>query len=604
MACILTRLKDVECAAENSDMSAYRIIMTAALAITSAVQSPAPPAKPSPASIRGIVLDGASNQPIYGAVVELTGVRGGQVLQYSDVTGRDGRFELSGLQPANGYQLVASDIGNYRTAAFGQHTPSDPWSPISLTAGQNLTDVRIVLTPVSSISGKVIDASGKGLGRAQVYALRATYSSGRRVLLLARQAQTSDNGEYFMGGLESGQYYIRTNPSNSQAEFRQLFENPASWDLLPNPKEGEPEGFPAFYYPGTMELAAAGSIDLLNGGRVRDINIRATKIRTHRVTGMVFAETGVDSAPQPAAKARMLLVPVTAGSESNLTRWKNSTDIGQFDFRGVFPGSYFLIAIASGNPAQLTARKRVEIRDSDVTNLSITAARGFDIAGSIRFKDWQLGPPPDYSQLAITLITDITPPIDRSFRGYPNPQPRMTVVPTSFGQFSLRDVPPGEYRLLLSLNPRLPMDARLPLDLKAAYMSAVKLGTVDVLTNGLHVDGKLDGALQIEVATNSGSIFGRVLEDNRETAVPARMVVVPDKELRKRLDLFFQVPVSPTGRFTMDGIPPGNYKLFAWAHVEDGAWLDPNFMRVYENRGTPIQIEESGAHPIEVQLIH
>ncbi len=82
------------------------------------------------------------------------------------------------------------------------------------------------------------------------------------------------------------------------------------------------------------------------------------------------------------------------------------------------------------------------------------------------------------------------------------------------------------------------------------------------------------------------------------------MVVAPDKGLRKRLDLFFQVAVSSTGRFSMDGIPPGQYKLFAWAHVEDGAWFDPEFMRVYEDRGTPVHIDESGAHPIEVPLLH
>ena len=157
------------------------------------------------------------------------------MLSYSDVTGKDGKFELPDLQPASGYQLVASDIGNYRTGAFGQHTPNDIWNPITLTAGQSMTDVRIVLTPVSSIGGRVTDAAGKGIGRAQIYALRATYSGGRRILQLARQAQTADNGDYFMGGLESGQYYVRTNPANP-ADYRQLFESPAGWDLLPNRK--------------------------------------------------------------------------------------------------------------------------------------------------------------------------------------------------------------------------------------------------------------------------------------------------------------------------------------------------------------------------------
>ncbi len=141
-----------------------------------------------------------------------------------------------------------------------------------------------------------------------------------------------------------------------------------------------------------MDLSAAKPVDLLNGGRARDINIRVAKIRTHRVAGTVLSEIKDGSAPQPAAKSRVLLLPRTAGSESNLTRWVNSNDDGQFEFRGVFPGSYYLVAIATGNPAQLTARKPVEIRDSDLMNQSITAARGFDISGSIRFPGLAAGP--------------------------------------------------------------------------------------------------------------------------------------------------------------------------------------------------------------------
>jgi hypothetical protein len=237
-------------------------------------------------------------------------------------------------------------------------------------------------------------------------------------------------------------------------------------------------------------------------------------------------------------------------------------------------------------------------------NQSITAARGFDIPGTLRFNEWQLPSPPDYSQLAVNLVADTTAPIDRSFRGYRYTAATVTVVPSSNGQFVLRDIAPGDYRVIISLNPKLAADAKVPLDLKAAYMLSGKLGNMDVLDGGLHLNQKQDGNLQLEVATDSGSIFGRVLDDSKETVVPARLVLVPSPELRKRLDLFLQVQVTPTGRFNMEGIPPGKYKLFAWAHVEDGAWFDPEFMRVYEARGTPIQIEEAGAHPIEVPLIH
>src|SRR5215203_4957843 len=151
-------------------MSIYRIIVTAILTLGSTIQSTTPPSRPALASMHGVVVDAASNLPINGAVVELSGVKGGQVLTYTDVTTKDGKFELLDIQPGGGYQLVASDVGNYRAGAFGQHTPNDIWTPLTLTAGQNMSNVRMVLTPISSITGRVTDAAGKGVGKAQIFA--------------------------------------------------------------------------------------------------------------------------------------------------------------------------------------------------------------------------------------------------------------------------------------------------------------------------------------------------------------------------------------------------------------------------------------------------
>jgi len=82
------------------------------------------------------------------------------------------------------------------------------------------------------------------------------------------------------------------------------------------------------------------------------------------------------------------------------------------------------------------------------------------------------------------------------------------------------------------------------------------------------------------------------------------MIIVPDLQRRNRFDLFTPVELTPTGRFSISPIPPGNYKIFAWTHVELGAWFDPVFMRVYENRGTPVRVEADGTASVEVQLIH
>src|ERR1041385_7467722 len=125
------------------------LVLSALLALTP------PPQQDAPALIRGNVIDAASNEPVAGAIVELTIPVKGKIEHYSDTTRKDGSFEFHDLQPGIGYQLVAFET-YHQPGAFGQRSEFDPWTPITLTAGQQMTDVRIVLTPQSTIKGRVL----------------------------------------------------------------------------------------------------------------------------------------------------------------------------------------------------------------------------------------------------------------------------------------------------------------------------------------------------------------------------------------------------------------------------------------------------------------
>ena len=46
------------------------------------------------------------------------------------------------------------------------------------------------------------------------------------------------------------------------------------------------------------------------------------------------------------------------------------------------------------------------------------------------------------------------------------------------------------------------------------------------------------------------------------------------------------------GNFRMQGIPPGEYKLFTWDDIDDGAWFDPEFIRNHENSGSLVRIRD------------
>ncbi len=53
----------------------------------------------------------------------------------------------------------------------------------------------------------------------------------------------------------------------------------------------------------------------------------------------------------------------------------------------------------------------------------------------------------------------------------------------------------------------------------------------------------------------------------------------------------------------MPGLPPGNYKLFAWESIESDEYLDGDFLRPYEDRGKPVHIEDGHQQSVQLELI-
>jgi hypothetical protein len=81
------------------------------------------------------------------------------------------------------------------------------------------------------------------------------------------------------------------------------------------------------------------------------------------------------------------------------------------------------------------------------------------------------------------------------------------------------------------------------------------------------------------------------------------VVLVPDIRRRQRSDLYKVVSTDSAGRFRMQNLSPGDYKLFAWESVETDAWEDPDFIQVYESAGRLVRINEGTGENVQLAVI-
>ena len=65
-----------------------------------------------------------------------------------------------------------------------------------------------------------------------------------------------------------------------------------------------------------------------------------------------------------------------------------------------------------------------------------------------------------------------------------------------------------------------------------------------------------------------------MLTDTQLPAAGVTVALLPN--VRGRFDLVRTATTDPSGRFRLDRVAPGDYKVFAWSEVSDGDWQDPD----------------------------
>jgi uncharacterized protein (DUF2141 family) len=303
---------------------------------------------------------------------------------------------------------------------------------------------------------------------------------------------------------------------------------------------------------------------------------------------------GTAAIQDPVGTVQLAPLDVELRSSLNATgnRYNGTVDgaTGQFIIRNVIPGLYDLATFISNMDAATT----VDVRGSDVENVSLTLTPGFPLPARVTMEGAAPGAP---LPGGLTILIGSSPPTQGT-------SPNQPVDPR--GSFSIPNVGPDDTRVYVLPMLSTPVMAALnvPDQLQGVYVKSAKLAGVDVLNTGFHFAGEPDKVLEIVLAKNAGSLAGRVEDDSKKPVGGVFVTLIPDIPTARlyRTDMYKTTSTDAEGRFDIKNLPPGDYKVFALEGFEKDAWLDPDFFKPYESRGLAITVGEGRVFALETPL--
>jgi hypothetical protein len=524
------------------------------------------------AIIDGVVKGSATNAPLYGVRVGLVSGEVGPNSSLSSqmITDDNGHFRISAA--VGDYQLVAQRDGYFGRTRNGI-VPGSESQHIVLRQRQQLSNITISLQPGGALAGRFVDQFGRPSTQLTVAALRVGYDRGRRVYTQVQTADTNDRGEFRLFWMPPGEYIVA---GSTRTLLRAAIQLGAQ--RLPVQT----------FFPGTTDVSKALPVTVKSGSDTTGLNFGMETVPGVAVLGRII-NPYLKSPPAPldGQTASSFVAPpsvylVSRGSALNETRSQFGNGVtaaeqkeGLFKFAGVVPGAYDVYAVANDGGPTLTASfggvAHLEVGNVDAT-VAVNVVPPVELKGRVVIAG--AGPRPDFGTVRLRPVDSVP-----GVAGATTPPPAK-IAPT--GEFSFaKIVMPIAYVL----------DVDVP---DGFFLADIRQGQQTIYSSAAIVlNGTAPEPVEIILGRGPGALRGRL-----EKAAPdPTVVLVPEPPLRSNPMLYRFVHPADDGTFTLKNIPPGTYKLFAWDGVLLTAWMNADFIKPFENRGTQIKIEQK-----EIQL--
>lgn len=486
-------------------------------------------------SVSGVVKDAGTGKPIAGIGVHIY-----QANKHAK-TEPDGRFSFTDV-PAGSFQIMVAE----------EQKPPIRGRNLTLSAGQNLESLEILIAAPASIAGKVVDEEGEPLAGMQVFAVVKDYFHGRTQYRFVASAATTDKGEYLLDrNINPGRAYLLW-------VNKQGLRLPAVSDVPANPKLRRRIAA-ATFYPSSEAPEAAQPVVAGVAEHLQAIDIHVRKEPSFCLEGVLENGNKPDSLQFTIAPTKPASGISSAGGMFTSSPGGKTGPDGKLRICELRPGEYKLTVFDwpknDLDAVPFYGTSLVTIVDKDVSKVVVTAQSKLTISGEIV---WD-GEPPEKAeekQLSIGLQ-----PIDRAMMGRGERPFATSSLP---GEFSLPDILADDYRVRV---------ARLP---TGYYVKEMTYGPYDALHAVIQAGqgGGLHPKLRAVIARDGATLQTTVVDKDGAPQADISVVLLPDdaaSEMQLSAGMVFG-ETDQRGVYNFTGLRPGKYRVFAVkGEIDEGA---------------------------------
>jgi hypothetical protein len=552
---------------------AFLVLFTLGLSAQSNQASPAPSVQQG-YRIAGVVVNWVTGQPMAGASVAIAPTAQGTDREISQtvITGGDGRFAFAGLNRGK-YSLMAAAHG-FMLQYFERHSVYST----AVAVGPDLDSEHLVfrLQPDASVEGTVIDENNDPVQNAMVRLFQQTLEDGREKTVPMNQGQTDDQGQFRIGHLAPGTYYLGVSAhpwyaQNNRVTFRRRSSNPDAEARVAQDAAALDVTYPLTFYPSSPDSAGASPIVLHPGERsTADVVMRAVPALHLRIrTG----NTGSNGGPGTAGFPRISQRIFDGYLDSEFNAPFSSAEPGVVEMTGLAPGHY-VIEMPGAKGISDKSANRGGFREIDLagdTEVNPNDSLGFAaVAGSVLFEGAQRVP----RGVALRLVNE------EAGEGVGSEI-------SAKGQFEFDGVKPGRYTVVLQSG-------------GGYFLRKMSVTGAKLVGRTLEIAGGNSVHITAMVGQGVAQVDGVAVRGSKPFS--GAMIVLVPQDAGNNSPLFRRDQSDSDGTFTLPNVVPGQYTVIAVANGWDLEWGNPSVLHPYLKGGESVQVTGEGKLQIQVQV--